>query len=195
MPDYTNPKLRELWNYDPETGKFIWKIHTHGYGGGVRIGDEAGTPKDGYVSLHHLGINYRAHILAWFWQTGELPPKGFEIDHRNTIRNDNRFDNLRLLKRSGNNLNHTGPRTDNTTGFRGVHRGSRGKAWFARITIDKKIIHLGTYQTFEEAVKAREQAETKYWGNQAVNPIYMPRDESEARRIQAIRDTYAKRNA
>jgi len=169
MPNYLNPTLRDLWDYNPDTGKFTSKIVTYGYGGVIQIGDEVGTLKDGYVQLGHHGTVYRAHILAWVWQTGSLPPKGKELDHENKIRNDNRMDNLRLLTRGANNLNHNGPRIDSTTGARGVYRGSRGKAWFARITVDGKIIHLGTFQTIEEAIAARKAAEVKFWNTMRTN--------------------------
>lgn len=36
--------------------------------------------------------------------------------------------------------------------------------WRARISKDKQEIHLGLFETFEDAVKAREEAELKYFG-------------------------------
>ena len=40
---------------------------------------------------------------------------------------------------------------------------SKGK-WRARISVETKEIHLGLFDTFEEAVIAREAAELKYYG-------------------------------
>lgn len=52
----------------------------------------------------------------------------------------------------------------NTSGKTGVRfREDRG-TWVAIINYQNKKIHLGTYQTFEEAVKVREEAELKYYG-------------------------------
>jgi hypothetical protein len=36
--------------------------------------------------------------------------------------------------------------------------------WRARISTETKEIHLGIFETFEEAVAAREAAELKYYG-------------------------------
>jgi hypothetical protein len=162
---YLNPRLRKLWRYDPETGNFHHLLRTWGYAGSILPGDIAGTLKDGYVQLGHDGKTYRAHILAWVWMKGELPPKGSDIDHRDRNRAHNKWTNLRLLGRGGNNLNHNGPRSDSTTGVRGVYRNRGGRAgtFFARITIDGKIVHLGTYDTIEEAAEARRRAEVKFW--------------------------------
>lgn len=38
------------------------------------------------------------------------------------------------------------------------------KHWQRRIMLDRKEIQLGRFDTYEEAVKAREQAEIKYFG-------------------------------
>lgn len=169
-PDkYRNPELREIWDYNPETGKFTWKIRFIGGGRKINPGDEAGGICQGYVQLTYDGISYRAHRLAWYWQTGELPPKGYEVDHKNKIRHHNEWDNLRVVTAGGNNINSS-PRSDNTSGVRGVFK--QGNSWFARIYVAKKLIHLGSYKTFEEAVAARKQAETKFWNNEPISPVY-----------------------
>lgn len=196
MSKYLNPKLRELWNYDPETGKFTWKIETNGYGGLIHIGDEVGTLKDGYVQLNHQGRTYLGHVLAWTWQKGEVPPQGYDVDHKNRIRNDNRIDNLRLLTRGENHLNHSGPQSNSTTGFRGVFRSSHGNAWIARIYFKGVRTHLGTFQTIEEAVEARKVAEDKFWSKEPVDPIItMHTPEAHARRIEAAKSWHARKRS
>src|ERR1700744_3936849 len=97
--------LQSLLRYDPDSGKFFWLVARNSFGGGVRPGDEAGTKKDGYVQLIVEQRVYRAHRLVWFLIHGEFPPKGYEIDHINRDRADNRLANLRLVKRSQNNMN------------------------------------------------------------------------------------------
>lgn len=54
-------------------------------------------------------------------------------------------------------------RTDNTTGHKGVYvkKGKKTK-YQAKIWIKRKSIHLGTYDTIQEAIEAREEAEKKY---------------------------------
>ena len=91
--------------------------------------------------------------------------KGIEIDHihGNTSRNDNRKSNLRVCTHSENMMN-VGLRSDNTSGVTGVtwHKGE--KRWVARITVDGARRLLGRYKKFEDAVKARKEAEDEYYG-------------------------------
>lgn len=58
--------------------------------------------------------------------------------------------------------------TNNTSGITGVSKTSNGKKWRAYITIKKARKHLGTFNTFEEAIKARKEAEEKYYKNENV---------------------------
>ena len=53
-------------------------------------------------------------------------------------------------------------RRNNTIGVKGVYHTSRGK-YQAAITIDSKRIHLGTFDTLDEAAGVRKQAEGEYW--------------------------------
>lgn len=53
---------------------------------------------------------------------------------------------------------------NNTSKHVGVaYRESYGK-YYANIGFEGKRIHLGYFKNFEEAVKARKEAELKYWG-------------------------------
>lgn len=48
------------------------------------------------------------------------------------------------------------------SGYRGVRRAK--KRWSAHIGVNKKQIHIGTFDTMEYAIKARAEAEIIYWG-------------------------------
>lgn len=159
---FTAEEARELLDYCPETGIFRWKVKVMCFAGGRLPGDEAGTAKDGYRQIKIFGRQYRAHHLAWLFMTGEWPPRGVDIDHSSRDRSDNRWANLRLATRSQNNLNVEAPRSDNTSGHRGVHR-NRGNGWYARITVSKRIIHLGCFDTKQEAIAARKRAEITHY--------------------------------
>lgn len=162
--DFTREDLLQFLEYFPDTGVFIWKAHVQCYGGGREPGDEAGSPKDGYVQIMVFGKPYRAHHLAYLVMTGEWPPRGKDMDHINGRRGDNRWRNLRIAARSQNNLN-SDVRSDNSTGFKGVHPQADGKGrWFARIGHNGKIKHLGTFDTKDEAIAARKQAEINLYG-------------------------------
>ena len=54
-------------------------------------------------------------------------------------------------------------RANNKTGITGVHNNKKDGKWYAYISIDKKIKHLGIYNTKEEAAKVRLNAEKEYY--------------------------------
>jgi hypothetical protein len=98
--------------------------------------------------------------------TGEWPPENLDIDHINGNRSDNRWCNLRLATRSQNNWNRP-PQANNPFGVSGVYLRtyrSGNTKWHARVTVDRKPILLGTFDTMDEAVAARRAAEIKYFG-------------------------------
>lgn len=86
-----------------------------------------------------------------------------EVDHIFHKKYDNRKSELRIVTRSQNNMNH-GLRNDNTPGVVGICWAKRENKWLARITVDGKEIFLGYFDKFEDAVKARKEAEEKYFG-------------------------------
>lgn len=53
--------------------------------------------------------------------------------------------------------------SSNTSGYSGVTKHTNNR-WRARINVNKKRISLGVYATKEEAINARKEAETKYFG-------------------------------
>jgi len=75
---------------------------------------------------------------------------------------DNRKSNLRLCNNSQNQYN-TIVRKDNSLGVKGVK--ICGNKFRARITINKKLIHLGLFDTIEDASKAYELNAKKYFGD------------------------------
>ena len=90
-------------------------------------------------------------------------PDDMIVDHINHNRLDNRKENLRTCNSSQNNMNRN--KTNRTTsGYTGVCYKPKINKWQAYITVNKKPIHLGYYNTPEEANKIRKQAEIKYFG-------------------------------
>lgn len=92
-------------------------------------------------------------------------PDSIEIDHIHgkQSRNDNRKENLRPCTHQENMMN-IGLRGNNTTGVTGVYWVKNRNKWRAEITYNNKIISLGHFNNFEDAVKARKEAEEKYYG-------------------------------
>lgn len=55
-------------------------------------------------------------------------------------------------------------RETNKSGRTGIWRNEKLSKWEAYISVDKKKVYLGVFSDFEDAVKAREGAEIKYYG-------------------------------
>lgn len=90
--------------------------------------------------------------------------KNKNVDHINRNPLDNRKCNLRDVSIRENNINHN-IRKDNVSGVTGVNYNKKTKKWIARIN-DRcnHRITLYTGDSFEDAVKARLNAEEKYYG-------------------------------
>ena len=106
---------------------------------------------DGYLRSTRLGLMHR------FLMKNELRI-GLEIDHIDRNRLNNRKSNLRIVTRQENNMNKSKYKTNNS-GYPGVKWNKRLSKWQVQITINKKRIHLGVYDDFQDAVLARRKAE------------------------------------
>ena len=106
-----------------------------------------------------------AHIAIWAIQTGEFPPTGMEVDHKNRDKLDNRWSNLRLATESQQRFNG-GLKSNNKSGHTGVCRKQDrgGEWWGAYVTLHGKHHHLGHFRTIEEAIAAREEGVRKLAG-------------------------------
>lgn len=71
--------------------------------------------------------------------------------------------NCRWADYSQQNINKR-KQKNNKTGVRGVYRSKKDRKFKAQISYKCKQIHLGTFDTLEDAAKARREAEIKYWG-------------------------------
>ena len=152
----TQAKLKELLRFDPETGHFSWKSGSSS----TRNNGIAGSlNKQGYRQICINGKNYTSHRLAWLYIHGNFPSK--EIDHINGDRSDNRITNLRDVSRRENQLNQKKPK-NNSTGIVGVQLFKATNKWHAVITVNYRHIHLGFFDSKEDAREARKKAEIKY---------------------------------
>lgn len=95
----------------------------------------------------------RSHRLAYVLTHG-LIPEGMQIDHICHNRACVNADHLRLATPRQNHENLSGPIGNNTSGVRGVFRALRGKPWRAAVGHEGKQIHLGKFDTREEAEAA-----------------------------------------
>lgn len=90
-------------------------------------------------------------------------PDDLLVDHRNHNTSDNRKSNLRIATRTQNNIN-VKLRTDSSSGVTGVNWNKESSQWVVRIGVNKKRIYLGQFDTLEEAIAIRKEAEEKYFG-------------------------------
>lgn len=143
----TQARLKELMAYDPQTGLFTRTVSC-----GVRApaGSIAGSLSDGgYIIISVDYVKYRAHRLAWLYVTGEWPEH--EIDHENTVRHDNRWDNLRDATPTMNRQNMRRARSDSKTGLLGASWSKREQKFVARIKVNGVYRGLGQHDTAEAA--------------------------------------------
>lgn len=150
----TQQRLRELVDYNPETGVFLWRSNTSKYPAQSlkREGKLASTVNGhGYNLLYLDGEKFYASRLAWLYMTGRWPDA--YIDHENQARADDRWVNLREATPSDNSQNRKLP-SNNTSGCRGVIPQNGG--WIVRVTVRGKVHYGGTFRNFDDAVIARE---------------------------------------
>jgi HNH endonuclease len=151
----TQNVLKNLLNYDPKTGIFVWKNNLSNR---IKIGDIAGSiRKDGYITIRIDGKAYLAHRLAYFYIYGKFPKNG--IDHIDGNMGNNRIDNLREANQSENMQNIKMEYCNNHTGFLGV--GIIGKRYISQIGLSGKRIYLGCFKTPEQAHDAYLKAKRK----------------------------------
>lgn len=158
----SHARLLELVSYDKETGMFTRLVSTSPRAMAGTVGES--VDGKGYLRISVEGRRYLMHRLAWFYVTGEWPKD--EIDHRNTNRKDNRWENLRLADTFTNKRN-TRPYRSNKSGLKGVSWHVTSKKWRSRIRIDGKEVVLGMFDTPEEANRAYADAAEKHFGEYA----------------------------
>ena len=108
----------------------------------------------GYVGTNLNGTTRKLHSFILESKDG--------IDHINHDTLDNRVQNLRPCSHSQNMMNRKIFKK-NKHGVTGVYL-YRGRRWYSVIKANKKLYHLGYFDTKDDAIRARVQAEIKYFG-------------------------------
>lgn len=132
------PFYFDLEDYD-KIKDYQWRLNDHGY-----IDTVIGLSKAIY--MHRLVMG--------------LTDEKLEVDHKFHNITDNRKQNLRVCSRQENGRSAITP-SNNTSGKKGVSYQKTRDKWRAYITIDNKQYYLGSFTNYEDAVKAREEAEQK----------------------------------
>ena len=154
--ELTARRLKSLLNYDPHTGNFTWRITR----GGKLAGSQAGSPHiEGYVCIRVDKQLHLAHRLAWLYTEGVWPSQ--LIDHKDGVRSNNRRENLRDASRRVNQENRHKARKDSASGLLGVRWDPERSLWRSRIKVNGKEVHLGRFETEQEAVTAHLKAKRR----------------------------------
>jgi hypothetical protein len=145
----TQEYIKKLLTYNPDSGEFKWNYTTFlkkkFLCGNTRI--------QGYSVIEIDGKPYQAHRLAWIYMTGEMPeyPR-FQIDHINRVRDDNRWENLRLATPKENAQNRVNnPITDE------VYFSTQFNKWVAVISVDGERVSLGKFDSILDAATAYQK--------------------------------------
>jgi len=93
--------------------------------------------------------------------TGEWPEH--QVDHRNRVRDDNRWDNLRKATRV-QNLGNREKYANNTSGLKGVSLHKATNKWRSDIQVDNESLFLGLHRTQYGAATAYALAAYLYHG-------------------------------
>ena len=154
--------LKEVLEYDPETGIFTWKQRPRHHfdsdwmfkrWNSYRAGMVAGRPTaKNYIKLTISGITHQGHRLAWFYVYGEWPEC---IDHINHCASDNRISNLRSVTPATNQLNRSLAKK-NRSGVCGVIWNKANKKWLVNIRINRHQKYFGSFTDWFEAVCRRK---------------------------------------
>jgi len=140
MENLTQERLKELLDYNPDTGIFIWKVSGHG----CETGDVAGSLNNrGY---RQIGIDYkvyRASRLAWLYMESYFPEH--DVDHINRVEGDDKWSNLRHVSHQCN-LRNCGRHRNNKSGVTGVSWHKQNEKWVAMIMAVDKQKHLGYFK-------------------------------------------------
>lgn len=156
-----------LMDYNPESGKLIWKSRGLDMFHGDKMmsassrwkawnkkfsGKEAFVGiSGGYKQGSAFGMTFLAHRVAYAIHN-KISDFDF-IDHINGDRTDNRIQNLRCVSHAENTRNQS-LNSRNTSGVNGVSFCKRNGMWCVRVRY--KII--GYYSALSDAAEAREAA-------------------------------------
>jgi flagellar capping protein FliD len=154
----TQTRLRELFNYDIDSGLLTWKVRTNNV---VKVGDATKSYNNrGYGHTSCDGRRYKTHRLIMKWVYGDFDEQK-EVDHINGNPSDNSIENIRLVDRK-TQMRNLARHSNNTSGQTGVYWNKHGDKWQSYITVNKTLKYLGLFTEKADAIKARKEAEKEH---------------------------------
>jgi hypothetical protein len=157
--------LKECFRYDSKTGKLYWNRRPtrHFVSDSVcnwwnaRYAEQeafTAISTHGYFYGNFEGQHYLAHRIIWKLVSGSEPPP--IVDHKDRDRKNNRWFNLREASKGQNNVN--------SSLSAGVSFDKARNKWAARTKKNGKMVHLGRFETWQEARQARIAGVKKLFG-------------------------------
>ena len=126
-----------------------------------------GYPSNGYIKVNLYKdskmTKFHLHRLVAITFIDNIDDKVC-VDHIDGNTCNNNVNNLRWATNSENAMNCKISR-NNTSGCKGVMFNKERQKWCASITIDYIKIHLGPFNTFDEAKNARQICANQAFGN------------------------------
>ncbi len=149
------PLTKGNWTFvDDEDYEYLrqWRWHVTAHGYAARSISEK-NPHEGKTKgellMHRLLLNAQHKQ---------------EVDHRDLDKLNNQRYNIRLCTSKENKMNRPKLK-NNTSGFKGVYLRKRTGTFIAAISINSKLVHLGTFRTAEAAAKAYQDEAKKHHGD------------------------------
>lgn len=150
--------LRQHFSYDPETGILRWTEYASKQASRIKSGAIAGRLLNGYVQIRFKGLAYMGHRLIWAIHTGS-DPEYRQVDHKNHLKSDNRWVNLRLATHGQNQANTPRWAHNPLAGTRKIGRKYQTKCSGG---------YLGTFDTEQEAHNAYVKWHREQYGEFSV---------------------------
>ena len=160
--DYLLRRLR----YEHETGFLFWRtievISWKNASWNTKYAQKqalASLNKYGYLHGSFENRSLYTHRVVWKMLHGTEP---LYIDHVNSVKTDNRIENLRSVTARQNQRNMK-LQSRNKSGVVGVCFCNTRMLWLASIRDDVGVNRrLGSFQSFDDAVACRKEAELRY---------------------------------
>lgn len=162
--DLTLHSARELFTYEPDSGRLFWKIETGHHAKGAIVG---WRDRHGYQVFKIKGKYYQAHRVIWLMHYGSWP--AHRIKHLDGNRANNHISNLHDATYLETQQQRA-TSSNNASGFNGVSWNKRRGKWISRVNIGGYTFELGSFADQQAAIKARKQADQK---KKQLNPEFV----------------------